>query len=309
MSVVNEVFRALQGQPERHLSEKAVELLKQVKLAGLIPKAAKEDFKAQWLLNQLYIQEIQSWNIPPHLFEKATLLKGFHLITSGIYEHMAMRFMGDVDLLVNAQDLMKWEEFFIERGYEDITMETWEANSFKKIYLKRFHGLELVIELHTRLFYQEEPSHQWEKRQHSNLPGFLVLKDEDLYVHLCGHLAYQHTFISLHWLYDILILTSKVELNWTEIAQKAKRSNVLKSCQLINTLLMTYFHQHNIDNLGISYLAKKVCIQFLTPSFLCYPSERKWRYWFVKHFTKDHLFQSLVYDLLWMKTKIRACFN
>ncbi len=305
MRLDKEIFSFIQDPAGNDLSPQAINLLKELKLSGLIKDQAKKEYKAQWLLNQVYLQEIKSWILPSTLFERGTLLKGIHLLSTGIYDHPGMRFMGDVDLLVAPEDLSNWENFLLQNGYQDITKGVWEANSFKKIFLKESQGLELVVELHTRLFYQETSTHTWEKQAHPSLSGLLLLKDEDLYVHLCGHLAYQHTFISLHWLYDIYCLLKKTKLNWREVEVKAREANVLKSCQMINFALKKHFKMEDLYDLGISSTTKRFCNNFLTSQFLCYPTHNQMTYWLIKHLTKDDLLHSLSYDFNWIKSKIR----
>lgn len=300
MELAEQVFNFILN-PKKGVSSGVLDALRRSKLSGLAPDQLKEEYKIQWLLNQAYLDEVSAWEVPDGL--EGTLLKGMDLISRGIYTHPGQRFMGDVDLLISKEKMAQWGNFLERIGYRDITKETWEANNFKKMFLKVSGTLELVIELHTRLFYQEEEDFSWQLVPHSQLSQFTTLTPEDLFIHLCGHLAYQHTFISLHWLYDIYLLVSQHELSWSLIRERAQKAQVLRSCQLVLKLLRDHFKLKNLPDLDIPSIASFSCAKLITREFLIDPANYPNRYFLVKHLTKDHLSQALAYDLNWFKAK------
>ncbi len=274
--------------------------LERNKLTGLYKDVDPCQFKRNWLLNQSYFDELSSWKLPDSI--SGVILKGGHLIPT-YYEHSGQRFMGDIDILVKSDDLSKWHKFLIQQGFADVTKDSWAANSFKKIYLKTSGALEHVIELHTRLFYQEKGSNQWIGQTPSPYPGLFYLGVDDLFVHLCGHLAYQHTFLSLHWFYDIFLLCKKSAISPSKVENRAREAQVWRSCQIIALLLN--------EKMGLSLpkelLPGKVII-FLTrwlinDDFLINPKKSALRYFLVKHLTKDHFYQALAYDLGWLRQR------
>lgn len=283
------------------LDKPVIETLKKAKLSGLCQNQLSNDFKRQWLLNQAYLDELKELKIPC----QAVLLKGIHLISENIYPHLGMRFMGDVDILINKGDLDLCDFIFKKHGYRDITKGTWEANKFKKVYLKESHGLELVIELHTRLFYQEERGFKWESKPHPEFPDFELLTPEDLFIHLCGHLAYQHTFISLHWLYDIFLVVKHYQIDWEKVELRARQVHVLRSCQLILLLLKNYFGLKDLPDLGIPMPLSDFGTKLISKKFLSDPHSFPKRYWLIKHLTKDHMKDALIYDFNWLKAKLK----
>lgn len=296
------------SQEERKPDESFSKLLERTKLEGLDPAHCQEGFKRQWMLNQSYLDLLNEFSKD---CPKAIILKGSHLLLEGIYSFPAHRFMGDVDLLIREEDQGLWKDYLTSKGFSDITNDskgTWEANNFKRVFLKEDQELEFAIELHTRLFFQEELNFSWET-QDSRLKPFSILTNEDLFIHLCGHLAYQHTFISLHWLYDLFKLVQVVDLDFKKIEERAKKAQVLRSCQLVLWCLREYFNGHSLPSLGISPFVRSLAKIFLTKSYLVDPTNFAFSYMAVKHLSKDHLHQAIIYDLLWFKSRMKKEIN
>ncbi len=279
--------------------EKDQTLISHHKLSGLYSEQNVLTFKANWLLNQAYFDEIKSWILPDHL--NGILLKGAHLL-SHYYPDLGNRFMGDVDILVDKNQLEDWVTYLEKIGYQDITGPTWKANEFKRVLLKKSQTLELVIELHTRLFYQENLI-KWKTNPQELTSQLSFLSKEALFVHLCGHLAYQHTFLSLHWLYDIYLLIQKEQLEPHEVLSTAKKAHVLKSCKIISYLMYSRL-KIKVDPILLPSKLIQILIDFIiTDDFLIAPREHPIRYQLCKHFTKDFIHQALLYDLGWFRHK------
>lgn len=292
------VFDSLEYGTINEYDQDVYEILEQNKLLGYFKDTFPESFKSQWVLNLAYLELLNELKIPKSL--NATILKGAHLITH-IYPSEGQRFMGDLDLLVSKESIDEWKQFLLNIGFIDITGETWSANQFKSLFLKNHYGLELVVELHTRLFYQEMSGHKWET-QPSAIEKFDYLKDEDLFVHLCGHLGYQHSFISLHWLLDIyLLLLKKVDFDWSSVKKKAIDAHVWRSCEIAIELVRNHF-KLNIDlPFKPSIYTKLMTKVLINKKFLCRAQQTKYRYFFIKHFCKDSLIQAFIYDLKWWR--------
>lgn len=295
LNLANDVFDTILHQQTP--SEETLSYLDKCKLSGLAKERLPQSFKRQWLLNQSYLDEIFSFSPPA----PGTLLKGAHLLSQNYYDHPGKRFMGDVDILIAKEDWNTWRDFLLKNGYEDITKDTWEANNFKAIFLKKSGPLELAIELHTRLFFQEDHEFSWQKEKKGD---YFYLTTEDLFIHLCGHIAYQHTFISLHWLYDIYLLLQKENLNWSLTDERAKKAGVFQSCQIILWCMREHFLLKDLPRPKLSFLTKKILQKFLTKEFLINPTDAPIVYQLIKHITKDKISQALTYDLLWVKNKL-----
>lgn len=270
---------------------------------GLYKEVDSSFFKRNWLLNQSYFDELASWNLDqsPSPIE-GVILKGGHLIPK-YYSHPGERFMGDIDILISDKQLYNWVNFLKEKGFKDITKDSWSANDFKKILLKKSDSLELVIELHTRLFFQEKKSSHWKGEISSPFPKLSYLCEEELFVHLCGHLAYQHTFLSLHWLYDIYLLVKSTQLDPKKIERKAKSAQVWRSCQIIALILKEKLNVNIPQELLPGPITSLLIGRLITDDFLIHAKRSPLRYFLIKHLTKDHLYQALIYDLSWLQQR------
>jgi hypothetical protein len=280
------------------------DVLAQNKLLGLYPEIDKRFFMSNWLLNQAYQDELKSWKLPNDL--DGVLLKGAHLI-SNYYPHIGQRFMGDIDILIENRQLEGWKYFLSTQGYREITPATWAANEFKNIFLKKSGSLELVIEIHTRLFYQETKYNKWDQHIESPYPGLYFLNPNYLFIHLCGHLAYQHTFLSLHWLYDIFLISQSESFNISMIKSKAKEAHVLRSCQIIAYILEKYLKLKTMIELKPIFPIRLLIDILISENFLKSPRSYPIRYLLIKHFTKDYFYHSLKYDIGWFLKKRTSC--
>ena len=166
-------------------------------------------------------------------------------------------------------------------------------------WIKNIGEIEINIELHTKLFYHLKDE-AWSLVP-SPVPHFTQLSLEDTLIHLCGHLAFQHTFHKLYWLFDIYFYTEKYQsqIDWDLVIQKSKVLHLANSVQMCLWCLHKYFKLSTelIDkfNLNDSFWWK----QFLTVEFLISPEDKKLNYFLIKHATKDHFTEAIWYDLMW----------
>lgn len=287
-------------------------------LAGLIYKECKnilpeqllEEFKKHWqtqlALNLIYLSELE-WleNVSQEKALQFTVLKGAALLED-IYEDIGSRSMGDVDILIHSKDRPQWIEIFSVRGYLEVPNQRWEANSFKLSFSRWENGIEIVFELHERLFYEEECWVKWQSS--SSKSGHLpCLSKENMLVHLMGHLGYQHTFLKLSWLIDIdrFIRKYSTSLNWESIFnasrilhQQRSTSAVLWACHNFLKTPLPFPIESCTDK--TSRLLWRV---LLTRSFLWAPQKRPFRYYLLKHCLKDNLARAFAYDYLWLKRR------
>ena len=271
------------------------------KLRGCFKETFPQLFKEQWVRNQLLLDEV-NWLINNSPLS-GVLLKGVHLFLKKYYRNPGERFMGDIDILIKDSERDQWDALLKERGFSPFHEKTWEANSFKYHYQRILNGQEQVIELHTRLFFQEERSFSWETTPLEN-SRISLLTTEDLFIHLCGHIAYQHTFISLHWLYDIYKLLINADINWNIVQLRARQAHVFKSCQLVLWILQNHFSLVvKTDLFKVSPFLDRLNKTLLTKDFLTDPYRKPILYWLIKHLTKDTLKEAITYDLLWFKAK------
>lgn len=258
-------------------------------------------YKKQWIHNQVIIQELEAIN---HLAKKidttATILKGAHLLLD-IYPDLGSRFLSDIDFLIFPQDMCKWDSLFRELGFEPIFQETFHGNNFKQEWCKKIGEIEINIEIHTKLFFHLE-SENWQLSP-TTFSNLFKLSSEDLYIHLCGHLASQHTFLKLYWLFDIYFYHQKhsPDMDWAKLKAKSIELGLYRSVQMCIWILRKHF--------GLE-IEKKIVTLFeidnnkwwhslLTIDFLIEPYSKKISYFLIKHATKDQINSALRYDLTW----------
>ena len=182
--------------------------------------------------------------------------------------------------------------------------DIWSANQFKLNFWKIIEGVEIVVEVHSKLLNQNE---DWDYQIREG--GFLSLADN--LVHLIGHLAYQHTFYKIHWLVDIELFFRKYrdEIDWNRVFELIERNNLKRSFVLTFMALKNNFNiefDSKIEKKIDQYRDRIVSLglRFLTPRFLWETVEMPFHYYLIKHCTKDKLRVAFSYDIRWMKRKL-----
>lgn len=285
-------------------------LLKQHHLVGLfsthysflnLPNSCSEQYQNQWIHNQVLMEELEHIGqlIGTHQ-TTATILKGCHLLCD-LYSDPGSRFMSDIDLLIPLKDIHVWEKMMKSLGYHSMTVQTFYGNNYKSEWSKHLGEVEINVELHTKLFYHHQ-TESW-KLEQSKYANLSKLSHEHLYIHLCGHLAFQHNFLKLNWLFDIYLWHQKyeAEMNWNELKSDAIEMELYQSVRMCLWAMIQHFHLKidddviKIFNLNEHSWRKSL----LTTDFLLNPYHQKIRYLLVKHATKDSLMSALRYDLAW----------
>lgn len=240
---------------------------------------------------------------------KATLLKGSALI-GDLYSHLGQRARCDLDLLVNESDWARVCEVLVGLNYEHQAEELWEANQFKALYVKRASSNSsnetIVIELHSRLFYQHDNSDLWSRQPHREYRNLSRLGNEEQLVHLLGHLGYQHTFLMLHWFLDIDLFLRKYgsEIDVAKVRTILKALRQKRSARIIFWVLKKYFKTPLPEGLNEGSRILEVCLAvILDENFLWSSSPPRWKYFLLKHLAKDRLRDALIYDWNWLKAR------
>lgn len=159
------------------------------------------------------------------------LLKGAHLAQT-VYQDIAMRTMGDVDILVREADVPRVEAILQEQGYSFQTEKQLGEGRYHVPYVLATDET-IGIEVHWHI----EPAHSpfrvdvegiWQRAQATRIMGMevLVLSPEDLLLHLCMHNAYHHIFghYSLRALYDIreVVRHFAERMDWEKLARRCQ---------------------------------------------------------------------------------------
>ena len=161
------------------------------------------------------------------------VLKGFYLAQM-VYQNVALRPMGDVDILVRKDDLSRVDELLEQLGYHRQLPEIDPLSPdrpYQRSYLNDAASLE--IEVHWHLFTPDAPfeldtNGLWARSRRASIAGVavLVLSPEDNLLHLCLHNSFHHRFnrFSLRGLYDIQrsVQFYSVGINWDEFCQRSE---------------------------------------------------------------------------------------
>lgn len=236
---------------------------------------------------------------------KVYLLKGYSLMGE-IYKDWGERYVSDIDLLVSYDELWKLTDVLKMYGYEKKKVARWLGNRHKHVFYKKAEDLTLSIEIHTQLFWHTSLQSA-ENSDTSQVVGFRQLSKENQLIHLCGHIAFQHSYSKLFWLMDIFkyVERYKDKMNWQEFWANAEKAGLYKSCFF--TLFLCQKLGLNIQT--VLYKAKKkkrlsiyLLKQLVDFSYLYNPQKFIIRSLLIKTLIKDSLLDNARYAYAWLKT-------
>ena len=162
------------------------------------------------------------------------LLKGAALLDT-VYESLALRLMGDIDLLVPVASVSACRQVLLDLGYIPEEIEARQGTQVEYRAEETFQPpqpLQTSVELHWHLldvpYYMDKLPMDWfwqnsETRTIAGQP-FQVLNRVANLVYLPAHLALHHRYEQLHSLLDLalLIVASPESLDWTAIIAAAR---------------------------------------------------------------------------------------
>lgn len=236
---------------------------------------------------------------------KVFLLKGFSLMGE-IYKDWGERFVSDIDLLISHDELWKLTDILRMYGYMKKKEAKWLGNRHKHVFVKKTEDIQISIEIHTQLFWHASLNLKEDPKE-ASVKGFYQLSPENQLIHLCGHLAFQHSYSKLFWLMDIFKFVDryKTKLNWDLIWEQAAKANLYKSCFF--TLFLCQKLGLNIQTIVYKAAKKKKMSIFLLKkivdfSYLYDPQKFYMRSFAVKVLIKDSIFDNIRYAWAWLKT-------
>jgi hypothetical protein len=172
---------------------------------------------------------------------EAIVLKGMAL-AEVVYRNLAVRPMGDLDLLIRSEDIPKAVGILSEMGYAypDFLREELEFNQgalssyFHHEHLHKVSSPGFVVELHRFLiipqYYRKHVSLDWfwESARVFSLgkTQALVLGPEAMTIHLCAHLCLHHPgFETLLGFQDIaeVVTGYGAEMDWSLLLDRARQ--------------------------------------------------------------------------------------
>lgn len=258
-----------------------------------IKDQAKATYLKQWLQNQTYLKLLDE--LLPKLLDidsSLMILKGIHHLDDLYIDDIAVRFMSDIDLLIDKEKLPSILRMMEEEGFSKNGSLKWYGDLHKIELFKTIDDVQITIELHSKLFFHLDSI---ELNPVARQGGGWVLSLEERLVYLSAHYAFQHTLLKLYWLIDIALLVQKNRnLDFGKCEEIARKWQVYHSFCYVMGILSDHFEM----NLPI----QRGRFQFLiNESSLWNMSQKSLRYLILKHLFKDKWMTSFKYNLLWLK--------
>ncbi len=187
--------------------------------------------------------KMQQENIP------VIALKGAHL-AEAVYGNIALRPMGDVDLLVRKEDLERAEDIFLGSGYLPSECNRQVAmDNCHFAYKSTDNGLS--VEVHWALLpsiyrFEIDMGGVWDRSEPCILEGVKVsvLCQEDLLLYLCLHTS-KHLFdgVGLKPIYDIYIVMRNYgeNMDWKQVMFRCEQWGIAKCVYVALTLTEDIF--------------------------------------------------------------------
>jgi hypothetical protein len=273
-------------------------------------------WKFQFSISTIYEEECRAiGELAKERGIKPVLLKGMAL-SETLYEDQGARALSDIDILIKNHEAAALKASLVERGFKEWEQQKWKANSFKKLWLKKNNFSSIVIETHEKLFFSEPEGMKWDTLP-SRLDGFQILTPMDTFIHLSGHLGYQHTFSLLFWLMDIHLfleqgtLDVESETNVQILLEKIKKLRHQNSTQAVLMATQNFFDTSIPFNLSEQLKGWPPILwkKLLNLEFLKDPPSHRSRYYLVKHLLKENLTEAFKYDVLWVWHRISTSKN
>jgi hypothetical protein len=158
------------------------------------------------------------------------LLKGAHLAFA-VYPDPALRPMNDLDLLVAPEEVERASAVLHGLGYR-VTFEIGPDTDYSRLHHERpvIRPGSVQVEIHHRLdrpptpFQVDHTGLRSRARRDERLPpGVLVLDPQDLVLHLCSHMAFNHAFdVRLLAFHDIRQVAQRCGPDWSAIRARAE---------------------------------------------------------------------------------------
>ncbi|MCB0413268.1 MAG: nucleotidyltransferase family protein [Bdellovibrionales bacterium] len=237
---------------------------------------------------------------------EVVVLKGMALIQD-LYSNWGERPITDIDLFLSSNRLRDFGLILSRLGYRLNTEGSTKLDYFKQVWVKVEDDLEVVVELHTKLFWQEPESFHWEME--ADEVGMVKLEKHYFLIHLIGHYAYQHTFLKAFWLNDIAKFIDKQgsQLNFQRLEELAIELGLLNAWSSTLYCVHKYFHlKNNYSRLFVSTYLKKNYrwwFRFISLSFILNPKKGLIRFLFLKYLVKGSLRSNISYTLSWLPHK------
>jgi hypothetical protein len=219
----------------------------------------------------------------------AIVLKGLCL-SETVYGNIALRTMGDADVMVHPADMERAVSVMRELGFTSDSVFDLDAYMDQQHHLPPFtRAGRLTVELHWTFvqpimglpFTRSDLDGVWARSVPISLGGAPArsLCPEDMLIHLCFHASAQHLFLSmgLRACFDIAEVLTRYQdaLDWDQLQQRALAWKLHSSVALTLTLAREFANAAAppsvLEGLGSEALPEKIVEQ--ARSNICNPTE------------------------------------
>jgi len=215
---------------------------------GILPAELRDSLARVYLANAARNSALlhEALSIVTSLGERGVetiLLKGAAL-AEAVYESIALRPMGDLDLLVRRDAALQAVQVLCEEGFALIGAEARPDALLaveNEVVLHRATAVGVPVELHWSLFdspfYQDRLPMEWFWETAVPMPldrgQALMLGPEAQLLHLCGHLLLHHQGEGLLWLHDIAEVIARYgrELDWETLLARGQECHLVLALQ------------------------------------------------------------------------------
>ncbi len=173
------------------------------------------------------------------------LLKGAASLVENDYEHIGIRYLSDIDLMVHPEQIKEAYTLLIKAGYKKVDADFIVHDSYHHLWPIEKKGMPVMLELHRRVMggdstieyipFSEETSYQ------SSNPEFLntwILNPTYKLYHAFLHTElddnnYNLKYLDLRHLYDFTVLTKKYydKVDWNKLDKLVKSLNLVNNFQ------------------------------------------------------------------------------
>ena len=256
-------------------------------------------YQFQRILSALYFDELKCLHaVFTQAGEQAIVYKGGALIPE-LFPDLGSRTLSDIDIWVEPKRFESVCDLFLQSGYEDPEFPTWEAGEGKRVFRKKHEKFFTDFEVHQKNYSFENQS---VFTAAEGATGILKPSREEHFLMLVIHAGYQHTFTELKWWIDIIFFlrANNETMNWPKLAELCAQHQMTRL--MTNVLAMS-----EATSPELRYpksLFQSTRLKSFDAEFLLNPSQGSYRYYFLKHALKENLGRTLLYDALWLKSRL-----
>ena len=260
--------------------------LKEHQLLELVAPAVRQQLQQLQLTNsvrnlriyhelRLLATALQTAHIP------CIVLKGAHLAMA-VYPNPALRYMADLDLLVQLADLPVAVALLLQQGYEPVIPIVLEAHTQTSHHLPSFRHVDRVaqVEIHWTITAPDAADtvnigQFWAQAQPLTIAGVpgQTFCPEDLLLHICVHATYHHHFDQgIRYLCDIdAIIRHYPTLDWQILIAQAEQRcwtrGVHIALYLARQLMDTAIPDQVLAALGPTHLSSTIVATIMAEMF------------------------------------------